>query len=168
MFCKKLQIHSEPLARMRYRCYLKKRMQWKFYVNIGQYECLSEIHMRLDFLVFQKKMKNSSNTTYTCRRWKYTKERYCKWIVCASVYIEKKSEIFCKQTFWVLLCFHTKKNLSLRYGVNGIETDDSKANKMKQTKSKRKNSFDDKDVCELFFNTEQKATTRENETMSHH
>lgn len=55
MFCKKLQIHSEPLARMRYRCYLKKRMQWKFYVNIGQYECLSEIHMRLDFLVFQKK-----------------------------------------------------------------------------------------------------------------
>lgn len=87
---------------------------------------------------------------------------------CVHLCILKKSEIFCKQTFWVLLCFHTKKNLSLRYGVNGIETDDSKANKIKQTKSKRKNSFDDKDVCELFFNTEQKATTRENETMSHH
>lgn len=63
----------------------------------------------IGFPRFPKKMKNSSNTTYTCRRWKYTKERYCKWIVCASVYIEKKSEIFCKQTFRVLLCFHTKK-----------------------------------------------------------
>lgn len=60
MFCKKHQIHSEPLARMWYRCYLKKRMQWKFYVNIGQYECLSEIHMRLDFLVFQKKWRTAA------------------------------------------------------------------------------------------------------------
>lgn len=69
---------------------------------------------------------------------------------------------------FVMLSHIKKKPVASLWCVNGIETDDSKANKIKQTKSKRKNSFDNKDVCELFFNTERKATTREDETMLHH
>lgn len=70
MFCKKLQIHSEPLARMPYCWYLKKRMQWKLYVNIGQYECFVWNSYAIGFPRFLKELKNNSNSTYKCRRWK--------------------------------------------------------------------------------------------------